>query len=250
VQVSIKPAHAKAQGAAWLKPCPFKAIALCRSRASRFEPIPCADDTSKLFGYTVREMSLPRQAVHYSANYGLALTIVLFAALVQAVVAQPADFGLDLRGQPIRRLAGPGVRVVVLVFAASDCPISSRYVPEIARLTRRFSRQGVPFFGQPLGGRDVAPLASGTDQAVKWLEGARRADPASTDTEEKLTFAYAQQGRLPDALVHLREAVRLKPQDALPHTLLSQVLGELGQTAEAVAEEKLALQIDSGDADG
>jgi hypothetical protein len=32
---------------------------------------------------------------------------------------------------------------VVLIFAASDCPISNRYVPEIAHLNREFSEQGV-----------------------------------------------------------------------------------------------------------
>jgi len=32
---------------------------------------------------------------------------------------------------------------VVLVFAATDCPISNRYVPEIARLNREFGQKGV-----------------------------------------------------------------------------------------------------------
>jgi len=53
-----------------------------------------------------------------------------------------ADFGVDLQRNPIRTLAGPGVRVVVLIFAASDCPISNRYVPEIARLSREFGAAG------------------------------------------------------------------------------------------------------------
>lgn len=51
--------------------------------------------------------------------------------------------GFDLRGKPITDLAGPGIRVVVLIFAASDCPISNRYVPEIARLNREFTKRGV-----------------------------------------------------------------------------------------------------------
>jgi len=56
-------------------------------------------------------------------------------------------FGIDLDGKPIIDLAGPGVRVVVLIFAASDCPISNRYVPEIARLSKEFSPSGDPSRG-------------------------------------------------------------------------------------------------------
>ena len=50
-----------------------------------------------------------------------------------------AQFGIDLNGKPVAELAGPGTRVVVLIFAASDCPISNRYVPEIARLSKEFT---------------------------------------------------------------------------------------------------------------
>jgi hypothetical protein len=65
-----------------------------------------------------------------------------------AALRAPATetFGLDLRGRPVRELAGPGIRAVVLIFAASDCPISNRYVPEIARLNHEFSAQGVRFW--------------------------------------------------------------------------------------------------------
>ncbi len=72
--------------------------------------------------------------------------------------AVPADFGTDLRGQPIHQLAGPGVHVVVLIFAASDCPISNRYVPEIARLTSEFSSQGVRFWWVYPNGADTASV--------------------------------------------------------------------------------------------
>jgi hypothetical protein len=50
-----------------------------------------------------------------------------------------AQFGIDLNGRSVTDLAAPGTRVVVLIFAASDCPISNRYVPEIARLSKEFS---------------------------------------------------------------------------------------------------------------
>ncbi|MGO9337404.1 MAG: redoxin domain-containing protein [Terracidiphilus sp.] len=69
----------------------------------------------------------------------------LLFALTQAQAA-PTDFGTDLHGQPIRELTGPGVHVVVLIFAASDCPICNRYVPEIARISGKFAPQGVRFW--------------------------------------------------------------------------------------------------------
>jgi hypothetical protein len=60
------------------------------------------------------------------------------------VRAVPAvDLGTDLHGQPIHQLANPAARVLVLFFAASDCPISNRYVPEMNRLAQEFSAQGV-----------------------------------------------------------------------------------------------------------
>jgi hypothetical protein len=74
-------------------------------------------------------------------------------------VAALPDFGLDLHGQPIRDLAGPGVRIVVLFFAASDCPISNRYVPEIKRLTQKYGPKGVRFWW-------VYPNAGDTAKAV------------------------------------------------------------------------------------
>jgi thiol-disulfide isomerase/thioredoxin len=52
-------------------------------------------------------------------------------------------FGKDLHGGPVRELSGAGVRVVVLYFAATDCPVSNRYIPEIARLKQEFGGAGV-----------------------------------------------------------------------------------------------------------
>ena len=49
----------------------------------------------------------------------------------------------DVHGHPIAGLAPYGTRVVVLFFAASDCPISNRYTPEIARLASEFASRGV-----------------------------------------------------------------------------------------------------------
>jgi AhpC/TSA family len=50
---------------------------------------------------------------------------------------------IDLNGRPITQLAPPGARAVILFFAASDCPISNRYIPEIQRLAKQFEPAGV-----------------------------------------------------------------------------------------------------------
>lgn len=67
--------------------------------------------------------------------------VALSLALPSTCAAEPVGF--DLQGRPVRQLAGAGTRVVVLVFAASDCPVCNRYVPEIARLSGEFTAQGV-----------------------------------------------------------------------------------------------------------
>jgi hypothetical protein len=68
-----------------------------------------------------------------------ACLLVLSLAFIETHAVALPNYGTDLNGHSIHQLAGPGVRVVVLFFAASDCPISNRYVPEIARLTQEFA---------------------------------------------------------------------------------------------------------------
>jgi hypothetical protein len=52
----------------------------------------------------------------------------------------------DLDGHAIQSLGEPGSRAVVVIFAATDCPISNRYIPEISRLEKEFSSQDVTFW--------------------------------------------------------------------------------------------------------
>ncbi len=40
----------------------------------------------------------------------------------------------------------PGRRATVLIFVSTDCPISNRYAPELARIAQTFTSQGVRFF--------------------------------------------------------------------------------------------------------
>ena len=92
------------------------------------------------------------------------ILVGLLLALCPGINAAPLDFGTDLHGQPVRELAGSGARVVVLLFAASDCPISNRYVPEVARLTREFSRQGARFWWVFPNPADTAAVVAAHDR--------------------------------------------------------------------------------------
>ncbi|MFT4114336.1 redoxin domain-containing protein [Silvibacterium sp.] len=70
------------------------------------------------------------------------LLLAAWMLLAPAVFAQSLTAtGLD--GQPIQSLAPSGTRVVVLVFVASDCPISNRYLPELAQLAAQHETKGV-----------------------------------------------------------------------------------------------------------
>ncbi len=55
-------------------------------------------------------------------------------------------WGRDLQGRPVERLSLPDTHLVVLIFTASDCTISNRYLPEIARLREEFSSRKVVFW--------------------------------------------------------------------------------------------------------
>jgi hypothetical protein len=75
----------------------------------------------------------------------LRVAVVLLGCLSMfALAAEP--FGTDLNGHPIEQLVPPGAKAVVLFFAASDCPISNRYIPEIERLDHEFGPHGVHFW--------------------------------------------------------------------------------------------------------
>jgi tetratricopeptide (TPR) repeat protein len=125
---------------------------------------------------------------------------LLFARTVHPQAATPADFGTDLHGQPIHHLAGPGVRVVVLIFAASDCPISNRYVPEIARLTNEFSPQGVRFWWVYPNGADTASVID--------------LDPQDADGWNNLGALLARGGQTAAARSAFEHALQIQPDHA------------------------------------
>ena len=60
--------------------------------------------------------------------------------------AQNTGFGFDLNGKPVERLDVRGTQGIVLLFLASDCAISNRYLPEIKRLQDEFAPKGIIFW--------------------------------------------------------------------------------------------------------
>jgi hypothetical protein len=69
---------------------------------------------------------------------------VLFASLAHA--QQSTVYGYDLNGNPVAQLAAPAAPAIVILFLATDCPISNRYIPEIQRLETEFSARHVVFW--------------------------------------------------------------------------------------------------------
>jgi hypothetical protein len=84
----------------------------------------------------------------------------------------PAAYGFHLNGEPVRSLAPSAAAVVVLFFAASDCPISNRYVPEIRRIEEKFAAQNVvlwfvyPNFGETPEGVKRHEAAYGAEEHI------------------------------------------------------------------------------------
>jgi len=75
---------------------------------------------------------------------GIVLAVPLFLCGADTTAASAQL--LNLQGKPLIELAPAGAHVVVTIFAATDCPISNRYIPEIARLETAFAGSGVAFW--------------------------------------------------------------------------------------------------------
>jgi AhpC/TSA family len=90
-------------------------------------------------------------------------TAVLFYLMTTAVWAAP-PLGTNLNGQPVEQIAPAGTSAVVLFFAASDCPISNRYIPEIERQEREFAADGVRFWWVYPNPEDTAAVIRSHDE--------------------------------------------------------------------------------------
>lgn len=128
---------------------------------------------------------------------------VIACLITEAGYAQGVRYGVDLKGAQITEIAFPGTQVVVLFFAASDCPISNRYIPEVERLRHEFSRRGVQFL-------EVYPNPDDTAAVVR-KHIAQSGDSADIllDTEQS-TVRMAHVTVTPEAAVFVREGNSLR----------------------------------------
>jgi thiol-disulfide isomerase/thioredoxin len=93
------------------------------------------------------------------------MTVLIRASLLALAMSASltGTLAVDLNGHPVEQLAPPGARAVVLFFAASDCPISNRYIPEVQRLAKEVEPLGVRFwFVYPNPG-DIASVVRAHD---------------------------------------------------------------------------------------
>jgi hypothetical protein len=74
----------------------------------------------------------------------------LFAS-ASAIAEDSFIYGKDIDGRDVTSLAGPdagtrGTKFIAAIFVATDCPVSNRYLPLLARMSTRFAPQRVPLW--------------------------------------------------------------------------------------------------------
>jgi AhpC/TSA family len=131
------------------------------------------------------------------------MTVLIRAfLLLLASTAHSETLAIDLDGHPIQQLAPAGSRAVVLFFAASDCPISNRYVPEIKRLAAEFGPHAVHFwFVYPNPGDDASVVRTHNRQFSITTDTA-------LDTKQTLV-QFAHVAFTPEAAVFVPDGGRL-----------------------------------------
>jgi AhpC/TSA family len=129
-------------------------------------------------------------------NWVLTACLLVTASLLfgDRSIAQDSRFGIDLNGKPVERLAGQDTKGIVLVFLASDCAISNRYLPEIKRLQKEFAPRGVMFWL-------VYPNAGETAEALLQHLKAYRVDANTVLDPQHNLVSLAQAKVTPEAAV-------------------------------------------------
>lgn len=87
------------------------------------------------------------------------------------------------------------------------------------------------------------------EPALVHLRNAVRLRPGYAEAHNNLGAVLSQQGKLEEALVHLRRALEINPKSASAHNNLGLALTKLGKTAEAATHFQAALDIDPAQSD-
>lgn len=127
-------------------------------------------------------------------------TVFIALALFSAGIAHAA---VDLSGHPIDPLAASASNVVVLFFAATDCSVCNRYVPEIQRLQTEFASNGVRFWFVYPNPSDSAAVVRSHDAQFAITTG------TALDTQQTLV-QRAHVTTTPEAAVFVREGSSLR----------------------------------------
>jgi hypothetical protein len=97
--------------------------------------------------------------LHFAAAISVCListSVVVSGATTRA--PDPPSVVFDADKNAIEQLAPANARVVVLIFAATDCPISNRYIPQIEQLRRKLASHGVAFWWVFPNPEDTLPI--------------------------------------------------------------------------------------------
>jgi hypothetical protein len=122
------------------------------------------------------------------------LTACLLVCTGHAQTRPAALYGYDLHGKLVAELAPSGTRAVVLLFIATDCPVSNRYAPEIERLKKEFA-------GNPITFWLVYPNATETSEGVVRHQAAYSLEGATLVRPSHWFMAESQATITPEAAV-------------------------------------------------
>ncbi len=67
------------------------------------------------------------------------LMLVVSALLFGSAIANAQQTGLDLDGHAVNPFKTDSGKLTVLIFIRRDCPVSSRYAPEIQRISKQYA---------------------------------------------------------------------------------------------------------------
>lgn len=151
------------------------------------------------------------------AMLGALLILTICGHLNSEAVAFASTPEQSRSSTSVRALAPGGTSVVVLLFFATDCPISDRYQPEVSRLNHLFKDRGVQFWmvypnpsetrvgteaHQKHFSQDIAPLLDPQQSLVK-LAGARVTPEAAVFRVTPHGLEKVYRGRIDDRYLSL-----------------------------------------------
>ena len=152
-----------------------------------------------------------------------AVSLALTAFVLFGLSASAQQLPLDLAGKAVDPFSVS--RLTVLIFVRTDCPLSSRYAPEIQRQAREFASRGVKFWL-------VYPDPAETPASIqKYLADYGYSLPALRDTQHFLV-KKAEAEITPEAAV-------FKGDKLLYHGRIDDRVKDFGQTRVVVTTHDL-----------